>query len=365
VGAVITFWVNRDGRFGLQNYQSHRGRAIADRFEPRLYEDLGGARVSFANGPQIFAGLDQATPTQRELAGVLWDAHAAAAPDVPRLNDPRRVLLRFELLHRLWECGLNRFRVYRVDHADEVTRFPVFVRHIHRHNGPATRLVHSRDDLTRVLRALRIRGRRMRDHMIVEYCDVCGADGLYRKYAAFRVGSHIIPSHVFAATGWTVKSTQNEPNDASVQEALQYQRENPHAAWLARVFELAGIEYGRVDYGVADGVPQVWEINLNATLGRAEGQSRHTNLAPELKALRDSARDIFHTRLRAAFLELDVYPSTGTVNVSVDEGLQARLRRDTEQRERRQRVTAWLNRLYDNPLLNRPVRKLYALLPRR
>jgi hypothetical protein len=179
------------------------------------------------------------------------------------------------------------------------------------------------------------------------------------------VGSHIIPSHVFAAPGWTVKSTQNEPNEASVQEALQYQRENPHAAWLARVFELAGIEYGRVDYGVANGVPQVWEINLNATLGRAEGQSRHTNLAPALKALRDSGRDIFHTQLRAAFLELDLHPSSGTVHAEVDEKLQARLRRDTERRRRRQRVTAWLTRLYDNPLLNRPVRKLYALLPRR
>jgi hypothetical protein len=362
---VITFWVNRDGRFGLQNYQSHRGRAIADRFDMRLYEDLGGDRVSFATGPQIFAGLDQATPAQRELAGRLWDAHAAVAPRMPRLNDPHRVLLRFELLQRLWEEGLNRFRVYRVDQADEVTRFPVFVRHIHRHNGPATRLVRSHDDLRWVLTALRIRGRRMRDHMIVEYCDVSGRDGLFRKYAAFKVGAHIVPSHVFAAPGWTVKSTQNEPTEASVQEGLQYQRENPHAAWLARVFDLAGIEYGRVDYGVAGGVPQVWEINLNATLGRAEGQSRHTNLPAPLKALRDSGRDIFHAQLRSAFLELDLHPSIGTVEAHVDEALQARLRHDTERRERHQRVTTWLGRLYDNPLLNGPVRKLYALLPRR
>ena len=362
---MITFWVNRDGRFGLQNYQSHRGRTIADRFDTRLYEDLTGHRVAFADGPQIFAGLDQATPAQRELVGRLWDAHAAAAPGMPRLNDPRRVLLRFDLLQRLWEQGLNRFRVYRVDQADQVARFPVFVRHIHRHSGPATRLVHSHDDLRWVLTALRIRGRRMRDHMIVEYCDVSGSDGLFRKYAAFRVGAHIIPSHVFAASGWTVKSLENEPTEASVQEGLQYQRENPHAAWLARVFDLAGIEYGRVDYGVAGGEPQVWEINLNATIGRAAGQSRHANLPASLKALRDSGRDIFHAQLRAAFLDLDLHPSTGSVEVEVDEPLQARLRRDTEQRKRGERVTTWLGRLYDNRLLNGPVRKLYALLPRR
>jgi hypothetical protein len=362
---VITFWVNRDGGFGLQNYQRHRGRAIADRFETRLYEDLTGHQVSFAGGPQIFAGLDQATPAQRDLVGRLWDAHAASAPRMPRLNDPRRVLLRFELLQRLWEQGLNRFQVYRVDQADDVTRFPVFVRHIHRHNGPATRLVHSHDELRWVLAALRVRGRRMRDHMIVEYCDVSGHDGLFRKYAAFRVGAHIVPSHVFAAPGWTVKSTQNEPTEASVQEGLQYQRENPHAAWLARVFDLAGIEYGRVDYGVAGGEPQVWEINLNATLGRAEGQSRHASLPAPLKALRDSGRDLFHAQLRSAFLELDLHPSTGPVSVGLDKALQTRLRDDNGRRERRQRVTSWLKRLYANPVLNVPVRKLYALLPRR
>jgi len=362
---VITFWVNRDGLFGLNNYQSHRGRAIADRFEPRLYEDLAGDRIALGGGAQIFAGLDQVTPARRDLVARLWDAHVAAAPQVPRLNDPRRVLLRFELLHRLWEQGLNRFRVYRVDQADEVTRFPVFVRHIHRHNGPATRLVHSHDELRRVLAALRIRGRRMRDHMIVEYCDVSGPDGLFRKYAAFRVGAHIIPSHTFASSQWVLKSQGNEPTEASVHEGLQYQRENPHAAWLARVFDLAGIEYGRVDYGVAGGVPQLWEINLNATIGRAEGQSRHTNLPPELKALRDGGRDLFHTQLRAAFLELDAQPAGPGVDVRVDEALQARLRRDDGRHARRRKFIEWLGRLYDNPLLNRPVRKLYSLLPRR
>ncbi|HEV8397373.1 MAG TPA: hypothetical protein VGQ37_23980 [Vicinamibacterales bacterium] len=362
---MITFWVNREGAFGVQNYRSHRGRAIADRFEARVYEDIAGDGVSCSAGPQIFAGLDQVTPAQRELVGVLWDAHAAAAPHAPRLNDPRRALLRFELLQRLWEEGLNTFRVYRTDQADQVTRFPVFVRHIHRHNGPATRIVETPDELRWMLRALRIRGRRMSDHMIVEYCDVSGPDRLFRKYAAFKVGRHIIPSHVFASPTWIVKSTQNEPTEASVQEGLQFQRENPHAAWLAKVFEIAGIDYGRVDYGVAAGVPQVWEINLNATLGRAEGQSRHTQLPPALKALRDSGRDIFHAQLRAAFLELDLRPAEGRVEVHIASALQARLRREADELRRRQRVAGWLRRLYDAPLLNRPVRKLYSLLPRR
>jgi hypothetical protein len=362
---VISFWVTRDGMFGLENYRGHRGRAIAGHFEPRLYEEITGGTVRMTGGPQIFAALDQLTPVQRELVVQMWDAHVAAAPQARRLNDPRRALLRFELLDRLWQEGLNSFRVYRVDQAEEVTRFPVFVRHRHRHNGPSTRLVHNHDELRRVLTALRIRGRRLGDHMIVEYCNVSGPDGLFRKYAAFRVGAHIIPSHTFAARKWTVKSQGNQPTEASVQEGLQYQRDNPHAAWLARVFDLAGIEYGRIDYGVANGVPQAWEINLNATIGRAEGQSRHTNLDPALKALRESGRELFHAQLRQAFLDLDHEATPVEVGVGIDPDLQARLLRDAELRERRQRVTRWLERLYDAPLINRPVRRLYALLPRR
>lgn len=362
---MITFWVNRVGLFGLENYRSHRGRAIADRFEPRIYEDLPRDRIAMSSGPQIFAGLDQVTPSEGELVAQLWDAHAAAAPHVPRLNDPRRALLRFELLHRLWERGLNRYRVYRTDQVDEITRFPVFVRHRSRHNGPATRLAHSHDEVRRLLTALRLRARRMRDYMIVEYCDASGSDGLFRKYAAFRVGRRTIASHMFASNNWVVKSQLNQPTEASVHEGLEFQRENPHADWLERVFDTAAIDYGRIDYGIADGVPQVWEINLNATIGRAEGQSRHTGLPPALKALRDGGREHFHSQLRQAFLELDQHAAAASLDVAIDERLQARLRRDDEERARSLRVKRWLGRLYDNPLLNRPVRKLYSLLPRR
>src|SRR5688572_25153412 len=103
---MIGFWVNREGSFGIENYQSHRGKVIADRFETHLYDDIDGD-VRFSAGPQIFTAFDQITQAQRELVAALWDAHADAAPHIPRLNDPRRALLRFELLRRLWEEGLN------------------------------------------------------------------------------------------------------------------------------------------------------------------------------------------------------------------------------------------------------------------
>jgi hypothetical protein len=68
----------------------------------------------------------------------------------------------------------------------------------------ATRLLTTRKDLVRVLRSRRMRGRSLRDYMIVEYCDASGLDGLFRKYAAFRVGSHIIPCRLFTSREWSV-----------------------------------------------------------------------------------------------------------------------------------------------------------------
>ena len=32
------------------------------------------------------------------------------------------------------------------------------------------------------------------------------------------------------------------------------------------MFQIAGIDYGRIDYSMLDGEPQVWEINTNPTV---------------------------------------------------------------------------------------------------
>ncbi|MGK7892784.1 MAG: hypothetical protein AB4372_03825, partial [Xenococcus sp. (in: cyanobacteria)] len=46
-------------------------------------------------------------------------------------------------------------------------------------------------------------------------------------------------------------------------EEEQYVKTNPHESFLRDIFRLARIEYGRIDYGLINGIPQVWEINTN------------------------------------------------------------------------------------------------------
>jgi hypothetical protein len=359
---MISFWTPRDNG-SVGSYRSNRGRAIADRFAPRHYEEMTQA-LELSAGTQLFAALDQLSPVQRQAAAYIWDEHARVAPQARRLNDPRRALLRFDLLRRLHADGLNTFSVYRHDEIDAISRFPVFVREIHRHNGPKTRLLHSRHQVWQAITALRMRGRRRDNLMIVEYADASGADGLFRKYAAFRVGDRIIACHVFSSRVWCVKSDQNQITEQGLSEDLEYVRGNPHASWLARVFDAAGIDYGRIDYGVAGGHPQAWEINLNPTIGRQPGQSKKRNLPEALKTMRESTRELFHEQLRAAFLALDD-GSTDVCRVALGQQLQAELVTDGIQRERRHRVRKWARALYESPTFGSPVRKAYSLFPRR
>jgi len=46
-------------------------------------------------------------------------------------------------------------------------------------------------------------------------------------------------------------------------EELRIVRENPYGSAVAAAFELAGIEYGRADFGLVDSKVQLYEINSN------------------------------------------------------------------------------------------------------
>ena len=171
---MISYWVTQDASGGIQAYCQNRGRAIADRFETRLY-DLVEPEIRVPAGAQIFSALDRLTDCQRRIAETIWDAHAAAAPQSPRLNDPRRVLLRFPLLTTLHDQGVNAYQAFRAADLRQVVRFPVFVRHMYDHSGPRTQLLHSRREVMGALCALRLRGHRLQDLIIVEFCNTGGS----------------------------------------------------------------------------------------------------------------------------------------------------------------------------------------------
>lgn len=358
---MISFWVTDAARFGIETYRQNRGRAIGDRFRTELYDHVAQG-VQLRHGPQIFAALDQLTDTQRQVVAAIWDAHAQVAPAATRLNDPRRVLRRFDLLHKLHQVGMNRFRVWRAADVGDVDRFPVFVRLESDHGGPATGLLTTQRDVASALRALRLRGRGLQNLMIVEFLDTMSPDRWFRKYAAFRVGDSIIPCHAMVSRQWSVKSEHNRPDELKIREEVGFIESNPHEAWLRRVFQVAGIGYGRVDYGVVDGLPQVWEINLNPTLGHAPGSRRHGSLPPELKALRDRGREAFHDRLKAAFVGIDTSGDERETTFRIEKTLRSRLQAEAVADQRRQSLLTWLQQLYRHPRLGMAARFAYTKL---
>jgi hypothetical protein len=360
---MISFWLPA-GNPAMRIYRSNRGQPIAGAFEPRVYDEIAdGTEIS--TGPQVFAGLDQLSPVERRAVAALWDEHARLAPHARRLNDPRRVLLRFELLDTLARRGLNSFGVHHAADLERVNRFPVFVRRISMHGGTKTPLLTSRAEVRDAVRALRLRGHPRHDLMVVEFADVSDASGQYAKYAAFRVGDQVLAAHAFMGRYWEVKSEQNEITEQSARWEREFVEANPHEAWLRHVFELADIEYGRIDYGVdRHGRPQAWEINLNPTLGREPGQSRHNNLPATVMSIRTGTRELVHERLRAAFLTLGSHDGD-RVLVRLAPDLLRLLQADRRARRRSAELRAWADGIYGHKILGLPLRTVYAFFPRR
>ena len=97
----------------------------------------------------------------------------------------------------------------------------------------------------------------------VGYAAEASEDGLFRKYGVFNIGGRLIPQHVMCAEAWVVKSAQNRFSAQTAAEELEFVRANPHRDILKRAFAMAGIDFGRIDYGIVAGRVQIYEINTN------------------------------------------------------------------------------------------------------
>lgn len=332
---MITFFVNAAGSFGIRDYMANRGKDMAGRFNVVLYEEISHLTALPATGT-IFAAVDQAGPAALCAGGAIHTQLSTVRPPLPVLNHPLQSLQRFALLRRLSEIGCNRFTAIRAFEDPSALRYPVFIRYEHRHNGSMTPLLHDRRSLDRALVDLAVRGISAQDLLVVEFCDTSGSDGLFRKYSAMRIGDTIIPRHLHAATKWIAKSATTADQEELVREELAYLENHPHEDWLRKVFTEAQIEYGRIDYGVYKGEPQVWEINTNPTLGR--GSHRTTPRNAQFATLREPARAASHKQMLDAFKRLEQADAPTTFPVVLPEAISIRLR--AEARGQRQAVAA-------------------------
>ena len=101
-------------------------------------------------------------------------------------------------------------------------------------------------------------------------------------------------------------------------EDLITERTNPHKEALRRAFEIAAIDYGRADFGLVDGRPEIYEINTNPMM-HAAGSHRFADRAEALRICVEA--------LHAGFQDLDTVSDGPKIRIAPPKLLSKRGRR--------------------------------------
>lgn len=265
---MIYYLVTEPQAGPMRHFLETWGRALVGRVAVVTYEMLLAGRVELPerSGTYIFTNLGRlkkmpadAQSAIRALHGRLVEANGVARV----LNDPARSLLRYDLLRMLHDRGINSFNAHRTDGAVEGLRYPCFIRHELHARFKEVTLARNPQQYGALLNGITWQ-QGTRDGLItIEFCDVVSPDGLYRKYGAFVIGDRIVPRHVHVGRNWFLRTLEFSGLPELAEEEA-YVATNPHKDMLLECARAAGISYGRFDYGLLDGRPQIWEININA-----------------------------------------------------------------------------------------------------
>lgn len=341
---MIYFAVDEIRTALLDHYlASQWGAQFRGRISQIAYPQLFRART-LARGAWIFTSLDALS--EAELRIVHRAQCAARDAGLPVLNPAHDALRRYDFLGVLHNKGLNDFRAFHATANLAGLRFPVFVRVENEHDGSLTPLLYNRAQLARAMAYLWMRGLAREELLVVEFCETVSADALYRKYSVLRIGDAYIPRYLHIGPHWMTKNGTRDGDDRLIDEEIAYLRENPHAEWVRKVFELAHIEYGRLDYGVRGSRPQAWEINFTPFLAADPSRPTGTPQRERLRRLTRPTREHAHRAMGEAFQRLDPGPTAGDpVGFEIPPALEAEARRERETMRalarRHARVAKW------------------------
>jgi hypothetical protein len=215
----------------------------------------------------IFSDLDRLGYWELELAAHLHRELAAAGLRV--LNDPARASQRFKLLRQLRAAGLNDFDAWSLNDTrmPAPDQYPVFLRTASAHRGVLSDLLANEEQLQNAVAAELRRGIPARELLIVQYCAQSTVPGLFRKLSVYRVGERMVSSTCVHDSQWVAKiGVSGIAGQELYEDELRIVRDNPYAQHMRKVFDIANIDYGRADFGLVDGRPQVYEINTNPSI---------------------------------------------------------------------------------------------------
>jgi hypothetical protein len=248
-----------------------------------------------AKAVHVFTDLERLSDSQLAAAAGLY--RTLRDLGIPCLNDPARVMGRYQLLCNLFEEGINPFAVYRADGRPRPSQFPVFVRNESDHEGPMSALIKDQAELDHYLKLLRDGGRPLRGLLVVEYAAEPGPDGIWRKRGTYRIGKNHSTHHQILSDNWVIKTTAKHLlNDTIERERQAAIIANEVPENVRRALDIAGVEWGRADHATFRGRELIFEINTNPVAQRAERPS---------DAIRMESRRIAFARMCGFLRELD------------------------------------------------------------
>jgi len=276
------------------------GRSMANHIAVMPYDGLTEYR-SLPPAAYLFADLELITDAQRRLAASLWNQLSATGRRARLLNHPTRSLMRYDLLKTLHRRELLAYNVYRATELPAQLKYPVFVRVANDHSGSRTPLLHNRQHVESAIVNSLLLGHEPEQILVVEFYDASDQAGVYHKYGAFRIGQRIVPRHLIFSRNWVIKRADEIVSAAYLALERKWMETNPHESQLKEIFDLAQIEYGRIDYCVRDGKVQCWEINTAPTIMMSPESCRPEQLPNQ---------QLFVRLIISAFLAIDVPTQT-------------------------------------------------------
>lgn len=256
--------------------------------------------AQLANDPPrstyVFTDVDRMTPVAAASAAARYRSMKDRGIKV--LNDPARMLSRFGLLRALNRAGINDFDAYRAEDLEKPRRWPVFLRLEGDHVRPISDLLYNQADLEAALEDVVAKGAPRSAILIIEYAAEQLGEGLFRKLSVFRVGDRLLGYTCVHDDQWIVKYGKNAiARPEHYDQEYEFVEKGTFAEVMRPVFDIAGVEYGRVDFGLVGGRPQIYEINSNP----------HIELVPKASPVerRNRSNALFRTNLLEALAEID------------------------------------------------------------
>lgn len=241
----------------------------------RTYQWLFRTR-SLPAATYIFVGVDRLDHGERRLGGQFYRHINGLGEGFQALNDPAVAMGRYRLLRTLHERGINDFNAYLVAEGAQPQRYPVFIRRDSSSTLPLTGLIETPQHLAQEIDRLVGAGEVPEDLIIIEYCTEPVRPGLFRKLGMWRSGQVYAPRVTLYGGNWFVKnSSQAEATDADHADDADILATNRFEPILREVFETAHIEYGRADFSLVAGRPQIYEINFNPDLRVQDANKPH------------------------------------------------------------------------------------------